>query len=230
MEETLTPRRRVLGGLDTLEFGGDKDLPTIVLFHGYGADGADLAPLAYELSLPKPARWAFPAAPLELDFGGRAWFHIDVPAIERAQREGKSADFSRGEPSGLPAARQAAMAFLEELGVPWDKLILGGFSQGAMLAADLCLRAPSSPRGLVMLSGKLLNAAEWGKLAAGRKGTPFFMSHGSVDPILGFQGALAMEKLLKDAGWRGSLLRFEGGHAISQEVLEGLKDFLTRLS
>lgn len=231
MEETLTPRRRDVGGLSTIQFDGPQGAATIVLFHGYGADAADLAPLAFELDLPTPARWAFPDAPLPLEGGvGRAWFSIDVSAIERAQRTGQSVDLSGPEPAGLAQARVAAGRFLQELGVPWSRLILGGFSQGAMLAVDLALRAPENPRGLIILSGNLLCADSWRKLAAARKGLPFFQSHGRSDPILGYAGARKLEVLLTEAGLEGSLLNFDGGHAIAPIVLERMREFLSRLA
>jgi phospholipase/carboxylesterase len=226
MEETLTPRRRTIAGLPTIEFPAPQGAPTIVVFHGYGADGADLAPLAGELTLKKPARWLFPDAPQKLDWGGRAWFPIDVEAINRAQMTGVAVDYSESDPARLESARQSVGAFLEELGVPWKDLILGGFSQGAMLSADLALRAPEKARGLFLLSGNLLNAQTWRALAAKKKGLPFFQSHGSADPILGFKGALALEKVLTEGGLDGKLLRFEGGHAIPPEVAEGLRAFL----
>jgi phospholipase/carboxylesterase len=229
VEETLKPRRVEIAGLPTIEFPAPEGAPTIVVFHGYGADGADLAPMALELALPRPARWLFPDAPLTLDWGGRAWFAIDVASIELAQRTGKAVDWSESSPEALGEARSAAGAFVEALRVPWQKLILGGFSQGSMLAVDLALRAPEPPRGLAILSGNLINAKAWRELAPRWRGMPFFQSHGSADPILGFSGALKLESLLKDAGLEGSLLRFEGGHGIGPEAAAGLRDFLARL-
>ncbi|MDE2039173.1 MAG: hypothetical protein KGO96_06265 [Elusimicrobia bacterium] len=222
-------RRRQLAGLSALELPAPGQAATIVLFHGYGADGADLAGLAQALALPRPARWLFPDAPLSLEWGGRAWFPIDAAAIERAQRAGTPLDWSDSGAGDLERAAATAGEFLQALGAGWGDLILGGFSQGAMLAAELALRAPENPRGLVLLSGNLINAAAWRRLAPARRGLPFFQSHGSVDPILGFPGALKLEALLRGAGLKGRLLRFEGGHAIAPEVLESLRDFLSRL-
>ena len=230
MEETLTPRRVEIAGLETIEFPAPKGAPTIVVFHGYGANGADLAPLAGELQLGKPARWLFPDAPLQLDWGGLAWFPIDVESIQKAQMTGVPVDLSKSDPKRLDGARAAVNAFLKELGVPWDQLILGGFSQGAMLACDTVLRAPKPARGLFLLSGNLLNADAWRPLAEKKKGLPFFQSHGLADPILGFKGALALEKLLVDAGLDGKLLKFEGGHAIPAEAAEGLQAYLSKLA
>ncbi len=102
-----------------------------------------------------------------------------------------------------------------------------GFSQGAMMAVDLALRAPEAPAGVAVLSGTLVDRKTLEKLAPRRKGLPFFQSHGSVDPILGFQEARALEKALKDAGWSGSLLRFEGGHGVAPEVVAALGAWLS---
>lgn len=229
MEETLTPRRRQIGGLTTIEFPAPADAPSIVIFHGYGANGADLAPIAQELTLDKPTRWLFPDAPLTLSWGGRAWFPIDAADIERSQRTGHALDWSDSDPDNLKEARAAAGEFLKELATPWDRLILGGFSQGAMLAVDLALRAPENPLGLAILSGNLINANAWAELAPRRKNLPFFQSHGIADPILGFSGARKLEKLLRDCGLDGSLLSFEGGHAIPPLVQNALREFLRAL-
>src|SRR5438105_4402534 len=109
----------------------------LVMFHGYGANGADLAPLEREVRTKAKLDWAFPDAPLALGEGGLAWFHIDVDAINRAQMSGKPVDFSGSEPEEIAGARRRGFEVIEELGAPWKDVILGGFSQGAMLAVDL---------------------------------------------------------------------------------------------
>jgi len=222
------PQRRHYGGLDVIEFGAEPNAPVIVFFHGYGANDADLAPLAREIPTNNPARWLFPNGPLKLDTQGycRAWFLIDTDRIEQAQRSGKATDFSQTEPAGLAEAREQADKFLQALGVPWEQLILGGFSQGAMLAADLALRAPKNPRGLVILSGNLVNEKIWRELAPKRAGLPFFQSHGRADPILGYQGARKLEALFKEAGLCGQMLSFDGGHGIPSEAITALGQYL----
>lgn len=218
------------GELDAVEVVSEaKDAKTIVCFHGYGADMRDLAPLAFETPAKMPFSWLFPDAPGLLDWGGRAWWPIDVAAFEAAQRGGKPRDLSRGEPEGMAEARLAAQGFLRELAVPPEKLVLMGFSQGSMLAVDLAMRMERSPAGVAVLSGTLVDLDSLRKLAASRKGMPFFQSHGSVDPILGFMQALALEKELVGAGWKGKLLRFEGGHAIPPDVLDALGRWLDSL-
>lgn len=227
---TTRPRLIRLAGLDAVEVPSDDPAAlTVLCLHGYGANMRDLAPLAEEVRAGRPLRWVFPDAPEELDWGGRAWFPIDVAAFEEAQRTGKPRDLSRGEPAGMAEARAALEALVAELGIPWERLVPMGFSQGSMMAVDLALRAPSAPVGVAILSGTFVDAKTVARLAPARKGLRFFQSHGSVDPILGFAEALALEKALKSAGWDGSLLRFEGGHGVGPDVLDALGRWLSAL-
>ena len=221
------PKLVRFGGLDAVEFPcADPKALTVICLHGYGADMRDLAPLAPEIPVERPVRWIFPNGPVSLDWGGRAWFPIDVAAFEEGQRTGKPRDLSGGEPAGMAEARAALQAFIEELGAPWDKLVVMGFSQGAMMAVDLALRAPAAPAGVAILSGTFVDRKTVLALAPKRKGLAFFQSHGSVDPILGFQEALRLEAALKEAGWKGELRRFEGGQGIPPELLPELGAWL----
>src|SRR5262245_33087137 len=100
MKSLSRPQLRRLGPLDVLEFAASEDSPAILCLHGYGANSADLAPLAAELELPGPAKWAFPDAPLGLPqfAGGRAWFPINEEALMRAQMTGEPVDLSAERP------------------------------------------------------------------------------------------------------------------------------------
>jgi phospholipase/carboxylesterase len=223
------PRLVRFGNLDAIEVpNADPGALTVICLHGYGADMRDLAPLAQELETKRPLAWLFPDAPEVLDWGGRAWYPIDVAAFEEAQRAGTPRDLSLHEPQGLEWAREELQRFIKGLGRPWENIVLMGFSQGAMLSVDLALRAETPPAGVVILSGTLVDKNKTAELAPKKKGLPFFQSHGSVDPILGFAQARALEKILIEAGWKGQLRRFEGGHAIPAEILESLTGWLEK--
>lgn len=202
---------------------------TVVCMHGYGADMHDLAGLASGLKISRPVRWCFPNAPLELEFGGRAWFAINVLEFEAAQREGRARDLSRGEPDGMSSAREAVARYFAELAAPANRVVAMGFSQGSMMAVDYALHASENLRGVGILSGTLVSSETVKRLAPKKKGQKFFQSHGSVDPILGFAQALALEKELVHAGWNGKLLRFEGGHGVPGEVAQALEEWVDAL-
>jgi len=228
MWKDLPPVSKI-GPLECLDFH-QPGKPVIVFFHGYGADAFDLAPMAGELGLRAQARWIFPQGPKTVDIGGgfsgRAWFGIDMAAHQRAAMTGEPVSYSDIRPPGATEARDKAMAFLKALGIPPGQLILGGFSQGSMLAVDLAFHLPENPLALVILSGTLADKKSLVQLAPRRKGLPFFQSHGEHDPILPFIGAEALKQELENAGWDSHWSGFPGGHEIPPRVLRDLTSFL----
>ena len=119
--------------------------------------------------------------------------------------------------------------FIKSLSLSSSRLVLMGFSQGAMLATDLALRMPEKIAALVVLSGALLNKSLWKDKAATKTGLPFFQSHGDSDPLLSPEYAKDLEKLFLEAGFKGQLHTFRGGHEVPQEVIHKLSVFLKRV-
>jgi phospholipase/carboxylesterase len=229
---------RLTGGTDR-EGGGSG--PLLVLMHGFGAPGTDLVPLWRELDVPRELRFAFPEAPLALDIPGlpdlgpegpRAWWMIDVEKLEAALASGQTRDLTREVPEGLSAARQSALAMLDELGadlgVDGDHTLLGGFSQGAMLALDVALSTERPLAGLVLLSGTLLAEDLWLPRMATRAGLPVLQSHGRMDPLLPFSIAERLRDELVRAGLEVRFLPFNGAHEIAGGVLDELAAFVRR--
>lgn len=225
-----SPQIRQLGGLQTLVVPGDPGAPVLVLLHGYGADAWDLAPLAQALPLPQRPTWLVPNAPLEVPIGphmtGRAWFPIDMVALELAMIAGRGADLSGSRPPALESSRKQVQAMLEEFGADPAQVVIGGFSQGAMVATDWTLHSPVAPCGLVVLSGTVVDREGWTRLAANKPDFKFFQSHGRHDPLLPVAGARALHALLHQAGWQGDLLEFNGQHEIPMPVLAALQPWL----
>lgn len=223
---------RQLGKIHCQEINKDDNAPWIIFFHGYGADAADLASLGEAIRTNKTCNWLFPNGTLEVPIGpgwtGRAWWNIDMMEIQKAQASGDHRDFSNDTPKGMDKARDAAFEMIRQMKVPWNKIILGGFSQGAMLATELYLRAPETPKGLVIMSGTLVNQGELKPLVANRQDESFFQSHGQADAVLGFKQAQKLETLLTQNGMKGSLMGFRGGHEIPQQVLTKIGDYINQ--
>lgn len=221
---------RQLGKIHCQEINHDDDAPWVIFFHGYGADCNDLFPLGEVISTKQTLNWLFPNGPLEVPIGpawtGRAWWNIDMMEVQRAMERGEHRDFTNETPKGLDKSFDKAMEMIKQLRVPWNKIVLGGFSQGAMLATELYLRAPETPAGLVIMSGTLLHQEEWKKLIPARSGERFFQSHGESDGVLGFKQAQKLETLLTQNGMKGSLMSFRGGHEIPQPVLMKIGQYL----
>ncbi len=221
-----------IGGLKAIRVPGRAGGPVIVLFHGFGASAADLAPLAQQLKAPKGATWIFPEGPLSIPFApgfsGRAWFPLISEELARLAAAGRFASFADVVPPGIDEARAQAESLLAALGVAPEQITLGGFSQGSMLATDVFLRATSRYAGLVILSGTLISQNDWRVCAPQRAGSQFFQSHGREDPLLPFGNAKALEALLREAGLTGEFVSFSGGHEIPVPVLRRLEQYLER--
>lgn len=235
-------QRRSIGGLDAIEILAEgavesRETPTIILLHGFGADMNDLASLAEVIQAPAGTRWIFPNAPLTVPLGGhyegRAWYPLSISDLQKAA-VGKPEDNTL-IPKGFDRATSEVLELISALDVDPKKLVIGGFSQGAMVATDVALRLPQPSAGLVMLSSTFLNEVQWTQLASvlAQKVLPrkfmFFQSHGSRDPVLSINSAVRLEKMLLSAGWGGQLLRFSGGHEIPPEVLRQLSGYLRRV-
>ncbi len=107
--------------------------------------------------------------------------------------------------------------------------MLGGFSQGAMVAAELTFRSDVRIDALVLLSGTLVDEATWEQHFRKRRGVPVFLSHGTSDPVLPFLVADRFRAKLEAAGLRVTWVPFEGGHEMPAAVIVALNEFLARL-
>lgn len=226
--------QRTVGDLTCRLVGPDpSDRPLqacVVLCHGYGAGGDDLVPLASEFARRNPqlgdqVLFVFPQGPLTIDAvpGGRAWWPIDLAALQLAGERGELRQLRQECPPRLPHARQEVMAVIEQLqeetGLPLSRFVLGGFSQGSMLATDVALRLDESVGGLLVYSGTLLVEPEWQNLAPRRRGLRVVQSHGTIDQLLPFEAATWLRDLLESAGAQVEFLSFPGMHTIPPEAV-----------
>ncbi len=205
--------------------------PIVVLMHGFGAPGTDLVPLANYLGAGR--RYVFPEAPLTLPpmFGpGRAWWMLDLERLQRAMITGVPRDLSAEYPDGLPRVRESLNALLADLDPEGNApMVIGGFSQGAMLACDVALHAGRKFSGVCLLSGSLVAKDWWLPKMSGLGETPIFQSHGEQDSVLAFEGAEALRNALTDAGATVDWTPFRGGHEIPGGVLQAMKAFLQKV-
>lgn len=222
--------KRKIGNLNVYEVKGKEDGPVIILLHGFGANGQDLLPLHQYVKAPTGANWYFPDAPIEMEMGpgfkGKAWFPLMSSAIEHVAKYGM--DFSNLHPPGIDAANSEILKMIQEIGAPINKITLGGFSQGSMLATDVTLRLSENTAGLIILSGTLISESEWAPLVKNKSRIQFFQSHGTEDPVLLYQGGKKLEKLLRENGMSGEFISFNGGHEIPDKVLKRLSQYLLR--
>jgi len=223
----------ITGGPDR-EGGGTG--PVVMLLHGFGAPGDDLVALWRMLDVPNEVRFLFPAAPLSLNLGfgeSRAWWMLDMERLTHARAQGQWDTLTREIPAGLQPGHDQLLNFLDkaeyQMNISHQPFVMGGFSQGAMLACDLVLRTNLSVAGLVFMSGSIISRDSWFSSIPQRKGLPVFQSHGTDDPLL----SCAVAQQLRDAFIAGGLEvdwnEFRGGHEIPIQVLDQLGRFLRRV-
>lgn len=197
---------------------------TVLILHGFGANSADLYPLAAEMDPQGRYTWHFPEAPYSIRYGGsvfgKAWFPRNEGQIAEAL-EGRYFDrLQEMDPVGLRQAGEETNRLLDTLGLPLDEVILGGFSQGAMVAVEAVVQARRAPADLLLFSGSAIAVERWGAALSATGGFGVFQSHGTMDPILPFDGAGRLRSLLVEAGCEMEFVQFDGGHSIPPEVMD----------
>ncbi len=222
---------------------GEQPALAVVLCHGYGASGTDLVGLSQPLLASagqgvKKMALIFPAAPLDLSEeglpGGRAWWPVDLDRLINRRTPELLAQFRQVCPEGLIESRERLVELLGEAGKRFDlaadRFVLGGFSQGAMLATDVALRLKKKPAGLCVLSGALINETEWRRLASERGKLAVLQSHGENDSILPFSLGDALREMLVEGGADVHFLLFAGDHEIPLEILHRMVHFVRGLA
>lgn len=225
----MKPTLQHISGIECLSLINPDPETAVVMFHGYGANMQDLFPL-WEMWDNGKYSWYFPNGVLPLPMGyyeGRAWFSIDIERLERAMRTGEIRDMAGTLPPEFDLTLKQQETFLQEIGKRHKKIIIGGFSQGAMCASHLALKSDLPLSGVILLSGNLLAQERFPTQA---KGLPFYQSHGTKDPILPLSGAKLLEEKLKGLNFQGKLHVFEGGHEIPMKVIQEVKIFLGELT
>lgn len=219
---------RATGGNDR-DGGGDG--PAVLLCHGYGAPGDDLVSLHRAVTAPTNTRWFFPEAPLDAGVGpgSRAWWPIDMMRLQLMMMRGERRPTNE-IPDGLEEARGALESCLDALiehhGVLPEKLVIGGFSQGAMITTELTLYGARRYAGLAVLSGTLLCQDRWAEKKERLRNLSIVQSHGKSDPILGFAEAEMLRDFFVTSGANHTFHPFPGQHAIPPVALGGLEKLL----
>jgi len=184
-----------------------------------------------QLELPHDhgVRFIFPHAPVRpitLNFGFemRAWF--DITTL------GKTGDEHEDE-EGIKEAQQSIEALIEEQiqsGIPSERIILGGFSQGGAMALYTGLRYPKTLGGIVALSCYLPLADNLGAEAhAANKNIPIFMAHGEKDALVLPEWGLRSKKRLENNGFQLEWHTYDIDHSVCLEEINDVSKWLRRL-
>jgi phospholipase/carboxylesterase len=167
-----------------------KDKPLIIFLHGYGSDERDL--FGIKDDLPRDSTYLSVRAPMEVDGGGYKWFSQDT---DQADYEGVTSDVDKSTDLLRTFIEQAT----EKYATQPDKVILIGFSQGAMMSYQIGLEHPELVRGIAPLSGKILSALN-GRLKPEERLKPLkvFIGHGEADNRVAYTGATEARTVLEN--------------------------------
>ena len=181
----------------------------VILLHGRGASADDILGLADEFDMAELAYLA-PQAP------GNTWYPYSFLA-PRAQNE----------PS-LSKALATVGQLVEQTGMPREKIVIAGFSQGACLATEFVVRHPARYGGLIAFTGGLIGPPEMKLDYAGDLGgTPAFLGAGDPDAHVPWQRVEQSAEVLTKLGAKVVIHRYAGmGHTINRDEIEEARKVL----
>lgn len=220
--------------LETVEKGPAQDADGCVIWlHGLGADGHDFEPIVPELALAGliKLRFVFPHAPvrpvtLNNGMAMRAWY--DIVSLERngPQDEAGIRDSA--------AAIEALIAREQERGVPLNKILLAGFSQGGAIAMHTAVRKREPLAGLMALSTWLPLTGAFRKEvvdnpASQPRKLPVFIAHGAYDPVLPYALGEQTRDALISAGFAPEWHSYPMAHAVCAEEIAAIREWLLRV-
>jgi phospholipase/carboxylesterase len=184
---------------------------SLVLLHGRGADETDLYPLLDLLDPERRLHGYTPQGPLTLPPGGRHWYRLGgIPTPD---------------PATFWPSFEAVTAFLDEVPRP---LVLGGFSQGAVMSYASALgRSPADrPAALLPLSGFMPAVADLELDLTALNRFPVAIAHGTLDPVIPVDFGRAARDALTAAGADVTYREGPYGHTIDPAILPALRDLV----
>lgn len=216
--------------LDIIEAeSGPNPTATILILHGLGADGNDFVPIAQEFDLEQvgAVRFVFPHAPtMPVTINGglrmRAWYDILGSEDQGVQDE-----------AGLRRSRdliEALIAREKQQGIPANRIVLAGFSQGCAMALLTGLRHAEPLAGIVGMSGylPLAETTKAERTEANAK-TPIFLAHGTHDHVIELQRAEKSRRLLQELGYDVEWHEYLMAHSVCPQEIEELNTWLVRV-
>ena len=208
-------------------------LGSVIWLHGLGADGHDFEPIVNELDIPEELgiRFVFPHAPYRpITINGgmnmRAWY--DVTSLDRKGDQ---------DEEGI---RQSS-SYLEKLidqenkrGIPHNRIVVAGFSQGGAIVLHASLRYPRRLGGLIALSTWLPLELTLEEEVANNKNSqpldlPIFLAHGKYDPVIPFDFGLESKFLIEKNGYSVNWHEYSIEHSVSQQEIKDIGCWISKV-
>jgi phospholipase/carboxylesterase len=214
--------------LDSVEIAtGPAPELAVIWLHGLGADGHDFEPLVPELRLSFAARFVFPHAPVRpVTINGgmamRAWY--DILGFDHRARE---------DEAGIRASAAAVTELIDrevDRGIPTQRIVLAGFSQGGAIALHTALREPRALGGLMALSTYLPLAATLAvERSAANARLPIFLAHGTSDNVLPHSLGETSRRTLEAQDYAVDWHSYAMAHSVCVEEIGAISAWLAAL-
>lgn len=199
---------------------------SIIWLHGLGADGNDFVPIVPDLvdSAWPALRFVFPHAPvrpvtINNGMSMRAWY--DIAGFDALARQ---------DEAGIRASIGEVETLIErerDRGVPSERIVLAGFSQGGAMALAAGLTHGKKLAGIVALSSYLPMSAKLAdERSSANANTPIFWGHGTSDPVVALQRGVESHALLQSLGYTVDWHTYPMAHAVCAEEIVDLRVWL----
>ncbi|MDR0933895.1 MAG: dienelactone hydrolase family protein [Burkholderiaceae bacterium] len=203
---------------------------SIIWMHGLGDHGSSFVPLVqyFDLANCPPVRFIFPHAPerpvtVNAGYEMRAWFDI-YGGFDASDAE---------DSEGVQESRRLITDLINQekaRGVPTEKIILAGFSQGCAMALYTALCSPEKMGGVIGLSGYIPLIRQFpDDRSPVNQDTPIFLAHGEHDEVVPFNRAEDARELLGKLGYRMEWHAYPITHTLSLEELNDVSAWLRRI-
>ena len=215
--------------LETIELlTSDKPDASVIWLHGLGADGHDFEGLVPELKLPDELaiRFIFPHAPsrpitLNNGYVMRGWY--DISNLEFGHQE----DIEGIQQSSL--AIEQLIKQENKRGIPNQRIVLAGFSQGGAIVLHTALRYAEPLAGLMALSTYLpLKNSFESEINSANKNIPIFMAHGLQDDIVKYQYGIESRNILEKNNYSVEWHDYPMAHSVCIEEIKDIRDWLIK--
>ncbi len=198
----------------------------VIWLHGLGDSGHGFAPIVPELRLPAGhgIRFLFPHAPerpvtINNGFVMRAWYDLKTMDLQ-----------NRADEEGVRQSAAQVQTLIEKViasGVPAEKILLAGFSQGGVIALHLLPRLPYKIAGVMALSTYMgMPDKLKAEMTGHNKATPVLVAHGTMDDVVPLSAGKAAFDALKYAGFQVSWLDYRMAHSVCAQEVADLSRFI----
>ena len=197
---------------------------SVIWLHGLGADGHDFEPIVPELKLPPEAaiRFIFPHAPaipvtINNGYVMPAWYDILAMDIDR-----------KVDVKQLEASAQAVAKLIDrelEKGIPSERIVLAGFSQGGAVAYQTALTYPKPLAGLLAMS-TYFATADSVQVHSANKRLPIAIFHGLQDPVVPESLGKKAQQRLQAMGYTPGYFTYAMEHSVNAAEVKDLADFI----